>query len=146
MTRWLAAAPAIQRIALGPVLFSPVADLQEGYRRLVPLLHTVNIDPDGTADLFYQINRPRVSRLGIPALRINRLSKWSVIVSQQVLVRMSPGAPQLIETQPVVACRVEMDINTAPSFEGDLPRDRLADIVDEMADLTLELAVRGDIP
>jgi hypothetical protein len=39
-----------------------------------------------------------------------------------------------------------MDINTAPSFEGDLPRDRLADIVDEMADLTLELAVRGDIP
>lgn len=147
MTRWLVSAPAIQRLALGSVLLLPAADLQDGHRRLRDLLPALRIDAEGSSDLFYQINRPRLSRSGIPGLRMNRLSKWSVAVYQQVIVSLNSGrvGSQLVETQPAVVCRLELDVNTMPSFEGDLPRERLSDIADEMADLSVEIALRGDI-
>ena len=148
MTRWLASAPAIQRLALGSAFLLPVADLQDGHRRLADFLPALRIDAEGSSDLFYQINRPQPSRSGILGLRINRVSKWSVAVHQMVMLTVGPGrvGQQLVETQPLVACRLELDINTVPSFEGDLPRERLSEIVDEMADFSVEIALRGDIP
>lgn len=147
MGRWLAAVPAVQRLALGLVLHLPVTDLQDGYRRLTGFLPDLRIDVEGSSDLFYQINRARPSRSGIPGLRINRLSKWSVAIMQQVMLSVSAGrVGQMMETQPITTCRLEVDINTAPSFEGDLPRERLVDITDELADLSIEIALRGDVP
>ncbi len=146
MSRWLALAPAVQRLAFGCVVRLPATTPGEAYRRLIEFLPSVRIDPDTSSDLFYQINRPRSSRSGIPGLQINRLSKWSVALFQIVRVNVTPaGVQQVMEEHPATACHLELDINTAPSFSGDLPRERLAEIFDELAALGVEIALRGDI-
>jgi hypothetical protein len=145
MNRWLPLAPRIERLAFGAVAVMPVDTREEGYIRLSALLHELRIDPRGSTDLFYQINRPRASRLQIPNLRINRLSKWSVALVQRVTVIVGTDAVQQVtDREPVSVCRVEIDISTTP-FPGELPQDQVLALFDELADLGLEIILRGDI-
>ncbi len=78
MLRWLDMSPPIQRLAFGAVLLQPVKDRQVGYERISSYLPAIRLDPQGSSDLLYQINRPRDSTSGVTGLRINRLSRWSV--------------------------------------------------------------------
>src|SRR5262245_4280331 len=49
--RWLTSSPSLNRIAFGGVILLPVPDRATGYKRLVPYLPSVKIDPIGTRDL-----------------------------------------------------------------------------------------------
>jgi hypothetical protein len=44
-----------------------------------------------------------------------------------------------------VACRLELDINTAPDFGGVLPADRLEALLKEMVAFGREIAEKGDL-
>lgn len=79
MLRWFAlgTCPPVRRLAFGAILLQPVEDRQTGYRQISAYLPSVRLDPEGSSDFSYQINRPRDSTSGISGLRINRLSKWS---------------------------------------------------------------------
>jgi hypothetical protein len=59
--QWLTKSPPTIRIAFGCVLRHEVSDRRSGYIHLQQFLPSVQIDPDGSTDLFYQINRPRKS-------------------------------------------------------------------------------------
>jgi hypothetical protein len=146
MTRWLGHCPPLVRLAFGVVVFEPVGDRVEGYRRLGEHLPGIHLDPDGSYDFFYQINRPRNSTV-VETLKINRLSRWSV--SRFVPIRLMI-APPSIQSAPVgaqqEACRIELDINTAAEFAGELPGARLAQLFEELKNLAVEIATRGDIP
>jgi len=148
MVRWLDIAPPVVRLAYGATLFEPVPDRQTGYRRLSQLV-PVQIDPVGSEDFLYQINRPRTSRTGLPGLTINRLSKWSVAAFQNFVLMFTippvqPAQPQA--GRPEIACRIELDINTAPSYTNELPHERLGEIFRELIDVGSEIADRGDVP
>jgi hypothetical protein len=147
MSRWLPLAPDLQRLAFGAVVLSPAADTADAYRRLQHFIPAVRLDERST-DFLYQINRPRSSRLGIGGLQINRVTKWSVGLLQSVVVTITPTGVQHIaqESQNTSVIRLEIDTNTAPSFTGNIPRDRLLEIFDELAELAVEVAIRGDIP
>ena len=77
--RWFAleTCPAMIRLAFGAVLLQPVTNLQDAYQRLGHYLPAVTLDPTGSSDFLYQINRQRNSATEIAGLTINRLSKWA---------------------------------------------------------------------
>jgi hypothetical protein len=146
--RWFEDAPTVQRIAFGAVLRLPVNDRTDGYKKLSRYLHHVRLDPEGSTEFLFQINRPRNSRSGIETLLINRLSKWSVAFTQQATYMVqSPEAAQfqLTNLQKDSYCRLELDINTAPDIQGDLPANDLGKILNELVELGREIATKGDI-
>lgn len=141
--KWLPDAPAMTRIALGAVLIRPVPDLAAGYRVLSDYLHAVKVDPGGSSELSYTINRARQST-SISSLRINRLCKWSVLSMQTVTLDV--GSTQAISDKPRYACRLELDMNTAGNVKDALPRSQLALVFEELVTLGEEIARKGDIP
>jgi hypothetical protein len=143
---WLPQAPPIKRVAFGAILVQPVENRRAGYVLIKKYLPGVAIDPDGSSDFFYQINRPRPSTTPIgDDLRINRLSKWSVQVAQRVTVTIDSGGIEGRAFAEEVACRLEVDINTAPDFSGVLPSEQLVPLLQEMTELGREIAQKGDV-
>jgi len=145
--RWLTMCPPLTRLAFGAVLAQPVKDRQTGYLHIAKYLHHIRLDPE-SSDFFYQINRARPSRTGINDLRINRLSKWSVLLFQRLTVTLEKTSAKAVEyTGLQSACRLELDINTAPDFPGGtLPQDRLSEVLDELVGMANEIAALGDVP
>jgi hypothetical protein len=143
---WLALpdVPDLGRVAFGAVLRHDEPDRRSGYRRL-PDYIPLNIEPDAS-DFLYQINHPIASRTGIEGMEINRLSKWSVSAFKLVgvTVPLASGAPQPIVTPaPVFALRLELDINTAPGFENQLPRNRFVDVYHELVSFGEQIVREG---
>lgn len=146
---WIAQCPTLNRVAFGAALTQPVENRRAGYQTLAKLLPAVELDPEGSSDFSYQINRPRVSKSGVQNLRINRLSRWGVVRLSGIMVQVTAGQPtaRVFESsQEVNACRVELDINTSPQFQGTFPSETLASLVKELMDLGIEIASNGDIP
>jgi hypothetical protein len=143
---WLPQAPALQRFAFGAIVMQPVNTVHAGYALLQKYLGSyVRLDPE-SSDFFYQINRRRPSRT-IAALHLNRLTKWSVQTVRRMT--MTLGAEGGAVTRALgedAACRLELDINTAPDFAGVLPAEQLTALLKELTDLGREIAQRGDIP
>lgn len=146
MGRWLELklGCSVRRLAFGAVLVEPVPDRPAGYRLLSSFLPSVRLDPEGSWDFAYQINRPRDSSSGIANLKINRLSKWSV--AEFRLASVALPSHRVSETVLGRACRVELDINTAAEFQEELPSSGLRQIFNELVDMALELARTGDVP
>lgn len=147
ISRWFRISPPLRRLAFGTVLVLPVDSRESGYKLLGNYLPNVKLDPIGTSDFLYQINRPRNSQLKIPELMINRLTKWSVLKRGLARFELSPDARvSLLPSSETVACRMELDINTSAEYKGDLPSDKLINIFNELVDLTKEITLKGDIP
>ncbi len=146
MKRWLKKSPPLNRLAIGAILNLPAKNETEGYRLLGHYLPKVEIDPKRSRDLFYQINRRRLSKSGHEGLEINRLTKWSVAQLRAGIVDLSAGHGKFMETaEPLIACRLELDINTAPEFKLGLKKTMLSKLFDELVELGMEIAHNGDI-
>ena len=147
MQDWLREMPDLQptRIAVGAVLLEEVTGHDEGYERICAYL-PFDFRSKGASDFTYRINRPRGTTLDIPELRINRLSTWSVAVVQNIAVTLSSqsGPESRHIARGPYACRLELDVNTAPDYAGKLPKEQLPEIVQELSDLCLEIAREGD--
>ena len=151
MCRWLEfdICPSLQRLAFGAILFIPVENRVKGYLQLQPYLPDVHLAPEYSSDFAYQINRPRSSALGIDGLKLNRLSKWSVVNVTNIRfefakINPTPGVFTNIG-QESFGCRLELDINTTAQFQDQLPQDQLPRIFQELIDLGKEIATEGDI-
>jgi len=148
MLRWLElkTCPMLQRLAFGAILLHPVESRAAGYRELAAFLPFVELDPDGSSDFHYQINRARSSTLEIKGLKINRLSKWSVGAFQMfdLTVGKQPGM-NVAKGELLHASRLSSDINTVPEFPGPLPESQRGPLFQELADLAKEIASEGDI-
>ena len=147
MRNWLLEARGLRpsRIALGAVLLQEVDGREEGYERVRAYL-PFDFRSPGASDFSFRINRPRTTTLDIPGLQINRLCTWSVVVLQGIalMLNLESGTPNGRITEKRHACRLELDVNTAPDYEGELPQDKLPGILTELSDLCLEIAAEGD--
>ena len=134
-------------MAFGVVLLSPMDSRVLGYRQLAAYLPAVNIDPDHSTDFFYQINRARDSATGITNLRINRLSKWSVAQISTAGLVLEPTRILYHDVpQGYLACRLELDINTAAERREPLPRETVSNVWQELLNLGREIVIDGDQP
>jgi hypothetical protein len=149
MNRWLASdlfPHPTNRMAFGVVANLPVANPEEGYRRLSDYL-PFDVDRTTSSDFLYQINRQRESAT-LPGTRINRLMKWSVGVFFLQAMRLDgSGVVKIAElTKERSGCRLELDINPPPQEGQPLPQDRLQPLFAEMVALGEEIVREGDIP
>ena len=141
---------AANRLAFGAILVQAVEDARSGYQALDILLDTVAIDPDGSSDFAYQINRRRKSKV-MPTLAINRLSKWGVIGQGTMRLRLSMAPEGHVSTSHMTtdiiehAVRLEIDINTVLEEPNVLPKDHLISLFEELVNLGVEIAEQGDI-
>lgn len=145
MIRWLARCPPIARLAFGATVYEPVKNRSAGYRRLSEYLPNVKIDPEGSTDFFYQINRPRKSD-AVDGLVINRLSKWSCAAFVPLRFVLTPQSVQHQLGNSEQACRIELDINTAAEFQGELPAGKLQPIFEQLVTFGEEIIATGDVP
>jgi hypothetical protein len=145
--QWLPISPPLHRIAFGGTVLLPVADRATGYKRLVPYLPSVSIDPEGSRDLLYRINRPRMSQTGLKDLQLNRLSTWAVgsLLSGEVSI-IGGQATIVAPREQAFACRVELDINTAAEFSGIFVPDQSRETLNELVQLGVEIVEKGDVP
>jgi hypothetical protein len=148
MLRWfeVESCPPSRRLAFGAVLLQPAEDPKTGFQKIAPYLPAVHLDPEGSTDFSYQINRRRNSISGIASLEINRLSKWSVVSWQSVILAVSPAQMGYFPEGERYACQLDLDINTAPDFKDELPRKQMSVIFRELVALGKEIATDGDIP
>ena len=143
MERWLAeSCPSVNRIAFGATLLLPADSLQEVCRRIDGMLPSVAIDPDGTRDVMYRINRRRGSAHHA-ALQINRLATWAAVQAIGIQVAIGGTAPVAQTAKVENLCRLDLDINTNPYL---LPQEALTAVFGELVDAAGEIAERGDIP
>jgi hypothetical protein len=144
MEQWLPRCPPIHRLAFTASLLQPVENHQAGYQMLDRYLRCVDIDPQ-SSEILYRINRRRPSGTGIRGLTLNRLSTW-VVAKFAVRVQVVEGAhpQQQVPQGETFACAVELDINTAPDFQGLLPQADLPRIFAELVQAGVEIAARGD--
>lgn len=139
MDRWFPLAPPMQRLAFGAVLVKLVDSRQDGYRLISSYL-PFQLDPEGSFDFSYRINRPRPSGSRTPNFLINRLSKWSV--ASWKTMGMAIGKDSGKEQS---GCRLELDINTEAEYQGTIPADRSSHIFRELIDMGKEIVEKGDI-
>lgn len=141
--RWISKAPVCSRVALGCVLRHPVDAKRAGYEVLQRYLPAVKLDPEGSSDFNYRINRPRRVELLGKNLEFNRVSNWSVItaVANLPLEFANLGSPL-----PGIFARVDLDLSTTADagelFEGEL----LIATFSQLKMLARELMEQGDIP
>jgi hypothetical protein len=147
MDRWLPLSPPLNRIAFGGVVLLPVPDRQSGYKRLQTYLPCVTIDPEGSRDLLYRINRPRMSGTGIKDLAINRLTTWSVSTITFKAFTITGGQPSTVTSgSGAFFCRIDLDINTAAEFSGGFVPDQLEKALNELVGFGIEIIEKGDVP
>lgn len=144
---WLAGLGVIvSRLAFGLVLRQRAQSKEEAYRLLGRYLHFLHLDPSGSSNLSYQINRTRGSRHG--NWYINRLSKWgSVRLGATTLSHGDDSGPVASGSAYLGSfARVELDINTQPDRVLDLEREAAVAELDEEMELAVEILRRGDVP
>jgi len=150
--RWFAlpSFPAAQRLAFGAVLLQPVATRGDGYKRLAEYLPAVQIDPEGSSEFLYQINRPRRS-MTMPEQILNRISRWSVGLCTElkipVLLQPVPQLlPGLLAGAGLSACRLELDLSTSQNEAGELNHEQVPSVYNELVGLAKDIAKNGDQP
>ena len=143
--RWLNVCPLASRLAFGAILGRLTADAQTGHEDLRRYLHCVRLDPQSSSDLFYQINRPKTSRVD-PGIRINRVSRWSVPQVGRVGVTIDPAVSKATTNiQGWYICKLELDISTPPLNDA-ISGDGAYEIFQELADHGQNIAKDGDLP
>jgi len=134
---WLKSIHPLTRMAFGANLILPSESQKTAYEVLGRYLHGVKIDPD-SSDFSYSINRTRPTKLALPGVKINRLSKW-----QAIMLLLSAND---VTRQTNFACNLELDINTAPSPRLEIGKDDIGPLFEEFIDLGVEIAREGDVP
>jgi len=147
---WLEAdtCPEISRLAFSSDLLHAVESKEAGYQLLIPYLPCLQLDPAGTSDFTYQINRRRESRTELEGLEVNRLSRWLVATKglQHAQLDVAAGAVSLFTGQPAFACNLYLDISTVAEAADIVASSHYQDIFEELVELGSEIAEQGDIP
>jgi hypothetical protein len=147
MSAWLPTSPVLGRLAFGAVLLLEVKDHVAGYLALARFLPTVKIDPNAR-DISFQVNRRRRYKSGEQDIEINRLSKWSVVRVTSVSVSLSSGIDvqaAAAQSNPLFACRAELDINTAIESKPTFSSAELVPLFTHIANLAAEIIAKGDV-
>lgn len=150
MAGWLnsATVPPLQRLAFGAVLRQPVGGHNDGYKLLSKYLSSVDLSLE-SRDFFYQINRPRKSKIPqVADLVINRLTKWACVTFQRtVFQQLADGKTNThVVGGTSYACSLELDISSSSDYTVELPKQALEQMFRELYGFGREIASRGDVP
>lgn len=146
MCEWLSSSrPEVIRLAFGASLSYFAGDLSASLAAVEEMI-PLNLDSRDAMDFVYQINRRRPSRTSDSGLRINRLSRWSIVENVMGAVELQSGgtAPRMVVTDKRYACTLTLDINTVAEHEAVLADP--VSLYTELTEMGNEIVARGDIP
>jgi hypothetical protein len=63
----------------------------------------------------------------------------------KILVQEEGETRSTSESTPRFGCHLDLDVNTAPTFTDPLPPDRLKPLFEELVELAIEIAAKGDV-
>ena len=140
--KWLQAldAPVI-RLAFGATYLEPAANRRAAYGRLNELLESLELDPDNSRDVFYQVNRP----ITVDGLILNRLTKWSSVVVAKGNVVHSPEGMKS-NLVPEYFVRLECDNSTPADNTAPIGAEKLIAFHKRLVKLSLENVQSGEAP
>jgi len=139
--RWLSGSGSVKRLDVFSTIFEGAGTPDDALEALLPKIPSFKREPgEEIRDLFLQINRPRQSKTD-PSKQINRFVQWSARI---ITIMAYPGMlrPPVFPRYP--RAQADIDINTAEG--SDIPNSLIAQYLDEMALLMLEIAQNGDTP
>jgi hypothetical protein len=152
--KWLVqSCPPIKRLAFAATLIKWTPTLEDAHTEIGTLISSLHITPN-MSDMMFRINRPRPSKSGVEGLQINRLSIWTSATAKFAPLGIEPGGGQQkivapewkdISVPEFYGCRLQIDINTVPEFDGFIPPGRLPAIWKELVELGIEVTEKGDI-
>lgn len=132
----------ISRVALGSTLLLPVISREEGYSVLSDLLHYVEIDPVGSENFAYQINRPKSTKFG----NVNRLMHWMTTTMSGPIALKIEGTQ--VDVQPTIeqkfAVKLAIDISTKIENADTIKAASQIEVYSVLLNLAMEIADRGD--
>ncbi|MDE2885827.1 MAG: hypothetical protein OXO53_12150, partial [Chloroflexota bacterium] len=131
-------------LAFGAVLILRVPDIQSGQEQLSRYLQLQPSQLDGSSDFLYQINRQRTSRVD-EVIGINRLTKWSIMRGGGIALEVGPDAIRRLASDSVVACRLELDMNTQADRSVPINSSQIGAILEELVEYGNEISEKGDV-
>jgi hypothetical protein len=143
---WLQSSPpiAVKRMAFGLVALLPVPDRIEAYRRLQLALPSVKVDPENSSELFYQINRPKLSR-SLAGAKLNRITRWGAMVRRSFQGTLDVQGQHLIAGPETQLVRLECDNSTPADRTEPLDSKSLVSIYSELQEMALDNVERGEL-
>ncbi len=148
VAKWIGLLPETRRLAFGCTLMHPVGSRVEGYQWIQRFLPAVRLDPTGSRDFLFQINRPRPASAESGSAYINRLSKWSVGMRSHIKLSMTmpQGETEARSSAPKFAGRLELDLSTPNEMKVPLPPSSLIQTMEQLLAYGVEISERGDQP
>lgn len=144
MERWLPLCPSIYRLAFATKLMRKSVDTVDSYNCLSKYVHAVDIDPEGSSDFLYRINRRRESAV-LKGRYINRLSTWSALKFKFEMGMLAGVVEKPLVQNEFSCCTVDLDINTGPEDESPIDPAAIVPLLNELRQLAMEIAERGDV-
>jgi hypothetical protein len=136
---WLhTSCPPIIRLAFVAKMLQSAPSPKKAYEILRPYLPVVKLDTT-LNDFSLTINRRKPASTVVEGLPINRVSTWSKL---NIAMFTEPGKPFAWQEECYGA--LELNINTAPEKADILPSKLLPQLLRELAELGMRIAVRGD--
>jgi hypothetical protein len=123
----------IKRVGFGLHSLLSAQDMVSAYRLLEELVPSVKIEPEETTEFFYQINRPKLSR--VLNVRLNRLMKWSVLFFRRTELQFTPERAQTVPVFERRYASLDNDVNTPAENLEPLDNGQLGAIYDELVEL-----------
>jgi hypothetical protein len=137
---WLGDWNSITRLAIGATILVPTKTEAESRDILFSKIQSFSAGGD-IVEFGLQINRPRLSKT-IGQLRINRLTNWQTV--QYYAMGITNQGQALASPFPSLAAQCIIDVNT-PQATLPLSPTLIKQLLSEMADMTIEIAAKGDV-
>jgi hypothetical protein len=131
-------------MAFGATLLGRCADRQSAYKTLIGLLKTVQGDPERMRDLIIRVNWP-VNSTSVNGLILNRITQWAVFEMHIQLTIPTIAQPLIDDTPATFVIRLEFDHNTDAKWTASFDQNRLVPIYNELVQLALENAEKGEV-
>jgi hypothetical protein len=132
----------VVRVAFGGIFTRPTPNQAEANKELMEYL-PIDIDPQ-SSDLFFQINPPPVRSNVIDELAYNHLSKWMIIRQTRITSTFSGDKLfRTIEEGLGISIRLEVDVNSVPSFPGSIKKNQLFDVYNELVQEATNIVSTG---
>lgn len=142
---WLENTIQFDRIAFGAMLYLPMDARLAGYKEITNYLN-FDLPSDDVSDFQYSINRHQSSSI-IEGLKINRLSRWSVVQFQRITIALESGRGRQVSTPSpqIHACHLLLDISTDEELKDSFGVQQVYPLFSELIDKGSEIVQEGDI-
>jgi hypothetical protein len=134
----------IKRLGFGLVVLRRIASTADGLRSLFEGLH-IDRDASDASEFLFQVNVPLRSELLEGDYRLNRIAKWQVLSLQVTNLSVTPEGGQMGSTFVTPIIRLELDINTPPSYPGAFSTAQVKDTIGECTSAARNILDRGGL-